>query len=297
MEILIVSGFLGAGKTTFINEFIQQQQKFENRKFAVLVNEFGDLSIDAEIIRKDSLEIIEIPSGCICCSLNASLPEAIDMVYEKIKPDVLLVEPSGVASPMNVLEAIERSKFAENFRMKAVICVVNASTFSDFIDDFGKFYVEQIRTADVVLINKADLVSDEEMREIEKEISKINPYAIAVRTQYCRHIPAISTRLNRLQSEERATGIILDSVSLAPKRKFTLHELEDFLKEMIDGKFGRIIRAKGFVECEGLCMFQISGKNYEIKTLKVDERNLAQITPKAVIIGSELKIDRLQDEF
>ncbi len=295
MDIMVVSGFLGAGKTTFILEFIKHQRE-ANKKFAILINEFGDLPIDGDIVRKEGLEVIELPSGCICCSLRASLPETIDEIFEKIRPDVLLIEPSGLATPLNVLDAIKNSRYLDKITVKPVLCIVDASAFQDFVDDFGKFYLDQIRTADIILINKIDTVSNDEINKIEEQIKEINPNAIVVRTYYCRFIPENGEHTFKSQSEE--TELIMESLSIIPKRNFRISEIEDFLNKVIEGKFGKIIRAKGFVECDGMYSFQISGKTYDL--IKIDEKfdvEDVKITPKAVFIGSGLKVNQIKSFF
>ena len=298
MNIIIVSGFLGAGKTTFINEFINRRI-VDGKRFVVLVNEFGDISIDGDLVRKDGLEVIEMASGCICCSLRASLPEAIDMIFERFEPDVLLIEPSGIATPGNVLNSIKSSKFSDEYAIKSVICIVDATSFFDFAEDFGEFYREQIRESDIILINKIDLIDETEIGRIEKEIEKINPNAIAVRTTFCRYIPENSDHSVMVKSTESNIELIMDSISVIPKRRFATEELKEILKDLIDGKFGRVVRAKGFVDCNELCMFQISGKNFEI--IRIDEKNSRGsnviLSPKAVFIGEDLKKQEIQRIF
>ena len=308
MDIIVVSGFLGAGKTTFILEFIKEYAENEGKRVAVLVNEFGELSIDGEVIRKGNLEIdevveiVELPSGCICCSLRASLPEAIDLIYESVKPDVLLIEPSGIATPANVLAAIKRCRHAGKYTIRPLIGIVDATVFQDFVDDFGEFYRNQVETADVLLVNKSDLVNDEELDEVERKVREVNPNALVVRTRFCRFIPEGCEHSAEVEYEESGPEIPLESLSAVPERKFRREELEEFLKKLVNGEFGRIIRAKGFVECDGLCMFQVAGGRYEIVEWmgggkgKQEVRN-PEPTPRAVFVGKELKVEELKRVF
>ncbi len=291
MDILIVSGFLGAGKTTFILEFVRQYEKKDKKKIAVIVNEFGDLSIDGDIIRKDGFDVIELPSGCICCSLRASLPEAVDMIFEKIKPEVLLIEPSGIATPSNILDAIKSCRHVREYRIKPVICIVDASSFHDFFGDFGKFYIDQIKTADMILINKIDLVESEKVDEIERELMRINYHAIVLRSEYCKNIAENVGERLETDYKSSESELILESTSFIPQKKFTADELERIIRDIAGGKFGNVIRGKGFVECDGLCMFQISGENFEIK--KIEE----SVKPKAVFIGDRLKTEKIKRLF
>ena len=285
MEIVVVTGFFGAGKTTFILQYMTNY----NGNVAVLVNEFGDLSIDGEVIKKGELEVIELPSGCICCSLRASLPETIDMIYENIKPDLLIIEPSGIATPGNVLSAIKDCKYAKEYIIKPVIGVVDSSTFWEFIDEFGKFYVDQIKTADIILLNKIDLVKLEDAERIEERLKILNPHALIVRTSYCKFFP--ENGVHERGVEDREFDVNLDALSIIPKKRFTKKELEGILSRIVGGEFGEMVRAKGFVECgENYYMFQISGKRYELVEWSSDK-------PKAVIIGIGLNKDGLRKLF
>jgi len=295
MEIIVVSGFLGAGKTTFILEYAKEQSE-RGKRIAILVNEFGDLSIDGDVIRRGGLEVVELPSGCICCSLRASLPETIDTIFEQFKPDVLLIEPSGIATPENVISGVKNSKHAERYRIMPLICIVDASSFNELIDDFGRFYREQIEAADVVLINKVDMVKDEEVDKIESHIRKINPYAMILKTVYSKITAEDWVQHKKAWKKEVKTSeIFLDYLSLIPKRKFRREELEKVLEDIADGRYGKVVRAKGFVESDGICMFQLSGRNYEI--VKLNSKEGEKVELKAVFIGKEMLTEKLREMF
>ena len=295
MEIIVVSGFLGAGKTTFIQKFVKKHQNYENRKFAILINEFGDIGVDGDILKNNGLEIIELPSGCICCSLRMSLPETIDRIFQEIKPDVLLIEPSGIATPYSVIEAIKNSKHAEKYRIKPLICVVDASAFQEMIGDFGKFYGEQIEAADVLLINKIDLVDDAELDKIEKRVQEINPSALTVRTSYCRTIPEVKEAAHKASGSGSDLDVFLETISISPVRHMSKNELEYAIQNVIEGRFGEVIRAKGFVNSDHMYLFQIFGKNYEIRIMKNGESG--DVLPKAVFIGHNLDSENLRKLF
>lgn len=284
MEILIVTGFFGAGKTSFIQQYLKKSDE----KVAILVNEFGDISIDGEIIRKGDLEVVELPGGCVCCTLRASIPDTVDRIHEDFAPDLLIIEPSGVATPGNVLSAIENCRYRENYRIRPVICLIDAVSFTEYLEEFGKFYRDQIETADIILINKTDLVDEHKLDEIERELDKINPEALTVRTIYGRFHPPGGEHKNK--TEDRDFDIHFDSVSVYPEKRFTLDELKKLLNRIVGGEFGRIIRGKGFVRCETYYKFQISGNEYEVERWK-------ETTPRAVFIGSDLNPEDIVNLF
>ncbi len=284
MEILIVTGFFGAGKTSFIQQYLKKS----GEKVAILVNEFGDISIDGEIIKKGDLEIVELPGGCVCCTLRASIPDTVDRIHEDFAPDLLIIEPSGVATPGNVLSAIENCRYRRNYRIRPVICLVDAVSFMDYLEEFGKFYVDQIQTADIILVNKTDLADKYRLDKIERELEKINPEALTVRTIYGRFHPPEGE--HKHMSEDIDFDIHFDSVSVNPEKRFTLDELESVLDRIVSGEFGRIIRGKGFVKCETYYKFQISGNEYELE-------RWTETTPRAVFIGSDLDPENIVNLF
>lgn len=122
MEIKLICGFLGAGKTTLVKNIIKES----NEKTAVLVNDFGNIDIDGELISQvGALNVIELPSGCICCSLRADLDIALSQIYTQIKPERLIIEPTGIATPSAILETLQEHKF---------------SKFFEFLGDYDTFF-------------------------------------------------------------------------------------------------------------------------------------------------------------
>ncbi|MGD1074788.1 MAG: GTP-binding protein, partial [Thermodesulfovibrionales bacterium] len=168
----IVCGLLGAGKTTFIRQFVKNGQG----KSVVLVNDFGSAGIDGEIFSVDGIESIELPSGCVCCSLQSDLIETIRRIIKNISPEHLLIEPSGVASPSGVLEALDILKIAS----VAVIGIVDATEFIDLHESkvYGTFFEDQILNSDLILVNKTDLAGEEMVNRTVALIEEINPKAI-----------------------------------------------------------------------------------------------------------------------
>ncbi len=288
MEIQIVSGFFGSGKTTFILNFLKKTEK----KVAVLVNEFGELSIDGDIIKTENdLEVVELPSGCICCSLRGSLPVTIDQIYESYMPDILLIEPSGIATPSNILVAIRDAKNSGDFTVKPVIGIVDASNFMDYLVEFGNFFRDQIETSDVILINKSDLVGEMTLDMITAKINEINPTAVIIRTSYCKFIPDVEGKRDILDVESKDYILDLVSVSITPGKAISEKGLKEFVQDLAEGKYGVVIRAKGFIMSDVYYTFQVSGGNWTFEKCK------KQVSPKAVIIGTDLKVKAITKFF
>lgn len=154
MKIKLICGFLGAGKTTLVKNLLKKYDE----KTAVLVNDFGNIGIDGEIISKaGALNVIELPSGCICCSLRADLDIALSQIYTQIKPERLIIEPTGIATPSAILETLRGHKFSKFFEIEAVVGIVDPANFFDFVDGYDNFFMDQILNSDIILVNKIDL--------------------------------------------------------------------------------------------------------------------------------------------
>lgn len=177
--VTILTGFLGSGKTTLLNRLIQGNPEI---KFAVIENEFGETSIDSELIVGADDSIYELSNGCVCCSLNDELQETLVRLFESnFDFDHLIIESTGVADP-NAIAASFLSEFCQtHFRLDGTICLVDAK----YIDEIRKqvpVAQKQLTFADVILINKVDLIEDNELAELIERIKSANRFAKVIET-------------------------------------------------------------------------------------------------------------------
>ena len=158
MEIQIVSGFLGAGKTTFLNKYLS----LLGGNTVVIENEFGDVGLDGELIQGD-LPVKELYAGCICCSLALDFQKGIKELAEQFHPDRIVIEPSGVGRLTDVVKACGRAKEKEgiDLRITKFIVILDITEFEDYIDGFGAFYLDQIQNAGLILLSHLEQVSKE----------------------------------------------------------------------------------------------------------------------------------------
>src|SRR3989344_4501751 len=164
--IAIISGYLGAGKTTLLRKIIENLDK----KFAILMNEFGEVSIDSQIIKGKNVDIQELTGGCVCCSLTGEFEAAIKEIIQKYHPEIIIVETTGVAEPDAIVFDVEEN--LKEVKLDTVIIIVDADSFIRF-PSIGKVGEAQIEVADVILLNKTDLVNESQIKEIENKIKKI----------------------------------------------------------------------------------------------------------------------------
>jgi len=183
MDILLIAGFLGAGKTTMIRHLLTFWVKGAG-KVAVIVNEFGKIGIDGELLSTPNVSIIELANGCICCTIKTDFSKAIQDIYHRGNPSFLIVEASGVSQPSDILDAPQDLSADHLANLRNIITVVDADFFK-VRGILGPFYENQIQCADILIVNKIDLVGDEILREIKRQIHKINPNANLVFGQHC----------------------------------------------------------------------------------------------------------------
>ena len=252
MKTTIVCGLLGSGKTTFIRRFVKQG----GEKTVVLVNDFGAAGIDGEIFSAGGIESVELPSGCVCCTLKYDLITTIRRIVKQFAPEHLLIEPSGVASPSGVLEALESAGAGP----ASVIGMVDVTEFVELYGSgmYGSFFRDQIENSDVILVNKTDLAGEAAIAAAERLIASINPRAIVLRTQNAEPthpLPRIET--TGLRGERRGPDKELQfksqghfrfqTMSFAITNRPVLEAFTAFFDDLAKGRFGSLARAKALV--------------------------------------------------
>src|SRR5208282_5147428 len=183
IPVTVLTGYLGAGKTTLLNRILTEDH---GRKFAVIVNEFGEIGIDNDLVVDADEEVFEMNNGCICCTVRGDLIRIIEgLMRRKGKFDAILVETTGLADPAPVAQTFfVDADVSKDARLDAIVTVADAKFLSDRLKDAPEAK-NQIAFADVILLNKVDLVSPAELEEVEARIRGINPYAKLHLTTRC----------------------------------------------------------------------------------------------------------------
>ena len=182
-KIDIVSGFLGAGKTTLIKKLLKEA--YQGEKLVLIENEFGEISIDGGFLKDSGVQISEMSSGCICCSLVGDFNKALKEVHEQFHPDRILIEPSGVGKLSDVIVAVENTvKDVPDMKLNSFVTVADATKVKIYMKNFGEFYNNQIESAGTIILSRTQKLSQEKLEAAVALLREKNPNAAILTTPW-----------------------------------------------------------------------------------------------------------------
>ena len=174
-ELYLISGFLGAGKTTLLQKLLREG--FAGQKVALVENDFGAVSLDAKLLKSGGYTVKELRAGCICCTLNGNFVSALVSLLRRVQPDVVLIEPSGVAKFSDVEALCRDHRLAALAVLKQKITVVDAANCASYCENFGAFFEDQVRCADTLVFSHSDAGTPQ--TEVAHRLAqKLNPHAV-----------------------------------------------------------------------------------------------------------------------
>jgi G3E family GTPase len=276
-KVFLITGFLGSGKTTLLNRIIARFPK--DKKLTILMNEFGEIGIDGTLVEGDDIDMMEISRGSIfCVCVKTDFIKGLYELNTKIKPDILLMESTGVANPSDLKRDLQLPIFNNRFQFKEQFCILDAVHFHDAFEAFASLE-KQIASSTVFIINKVDLATRESIDKIKQIVGEFHPDPVFIETTYSdipleqfffeelremnsSQSPSLEERTQRiLSASELETYIddLLDQPDLeitppdalvSVTYKWTGDDLSQ-IKAMADSMPSSVVRAKGFVEAEG----------------------------------------------
>ncbi|MEB3054787.1 GTP-binding protein [Bacillus pseudomycoides] len=253
VEIHILGGFLGSGKSTLLQNLLLAEKK-KNRKVAVLMNEIGEYSVDTDIIGKENI-LRELLKGCICCTLKDELEIQLHSLYQQERPDVIYIETTGVAHPIEVLDACLSPILAPYLDVKSIVVVLDAMRWLNrdtLSKNIQQLLNEQIKYGSHILINKSDLLKDEEKKKVLEEVAAINKHAKLYETQYCNISLEDIEGVELTENEEHETLHMKQHLHIQTMTyQFTKSIDQDQLYEWLSNLSQEIYRVKGFVKFYG----------------------------------------------
>jgi G3E family GTPase len=308
--VTILSGFLGSGKTSLLNRILAGSP---GARIAVLENEFGEISVDAELISAVREDIIELTNGCVCCSVRGDLSGAFETLAERMEKgdrfDRVLIETTGLADPGPVAQVFLMDGAAKrSFRLDAVVTVVDARQALDGVDDRGESKA-QIALADALIVNKTDLAKPEELDGLERWLATMNPGAKRLRAEYADvpldeilDIEAFDMSRAAEASGDAEAGVghddAIGSVGLAAERELDRERFTDWMAEVLTARGPRLLRVKGILAFSG------DGKRWIFEAVQMlnDLREgrawgAGKRESKIVFIGKDLDREELRRGF
>ncbi|MFK9092974.1 CobW family GTP-binding protein [Bacillus salipaludis] len=245
-EVYILSGFLGSGKTTLLKRLLEDERRV-GRRVAVMMNELGKISIDSDAIN-DDVALKELLGGCICCSIQDKLEAQLQGLLLDEQPDVIYIETTGAAHPVEVLDAILSPLFADKLVIKGIITTVDGTRWKErklLSPQLQQLILEQVRHADFIIINKMNELKDMEQANITFEIQGINPQARCLLTNYSNLSIAQLRKLSvSFEKESQKIDMNLTTFVYRFEKAINPMRFEEFLKDLPV----TIYRIKGYVK-------------------------------------------------
>ena len=269
MEVLLVAGFLGAGKTTLIRHLLTSPPKGLG-KLALLVNEVGKIGLDGSLLSGLNVDVVELTSGCICCSIKTDFFKAVEEIYHQFAPSHLIVEPTGVAQPGEILDVLSQAPVRDFCRVQGIVTIVDAGFFKAR-EMLGSFYDRQILSADVILLNKIDLVGGEVALGIEARLEEMNPRAKVFLTRNCSVEPArLFEGLSSAREKTGKAGFRDENLEHQGFQSFTFedHGIMDRTKliRFLESLPASLFRCKGWARFpDSSVIVNYSGGNYRLE--------------------------------
>lgn len=330
-KIDIVSGFLGAGKTTLIKKLLKEALGQE--KVVLIENEFGEIGIDGGFLKEAGIQVTEMNSGCICCSLVGDFGTALNEVVSKYAPDRIIIEPSGVGKLSDVIKAVQKEATNCRLSLNSFVTVADAKKCKMYMKNFGEFYNNQVEYAGTIILSRTEQMQDEKLQKTVELIREHNKKAAVITTPWeeldGERILSVMEEGNQLSRElfdeeeicpecghhhehgehhpenhhhdhehgehhHHHADEVFTSWGIETLKKFEEETLEKILKQLSEkDSFGTILRAKGIVESEDKSWihFDLVPGEYEIR------RGDADYTGRICVIGAKLDTEKIQEFF
>jgi G3E family GTPase len=285
--ITLITGPLGSGKTTLLRHILA----VEPGKIAIVMNEFGEIAIDTKVIEGKNVRIAELGGGCVCCSLLGEFEAAVNEIIEKITPERIVVETTGLAEPealmFNIQEALPQC------RLDGVVSVIDADMFIRF-PELGHTTRLQIEGADMLLLNKIDLVESVQIEPLETKLRGNNPTAAIVRTERCRIDQELLFgigRERRIAPPEHRHHSEFESFVFTSSKIFS----RDCVESFVNGLPASVVRAKGFIcFADGTQLFNFVAGRWELEAFESDRTELVFIG-RNIVVEKEMILRALNE--
>jgi len=329
-KIDVFSGFLGAGKTTLIKKLLAEA--FKGEKIVLIENEFGEISIDGGFLKESGVEISEMSSGCICCSLVGDFSKALKEVNEQFKPDRILIEPSGVGKLSDVIAAVEKTiADCPELKLNSAVTVCDGTKARIYIKNFGEFYNNQVESARTIILSRTQKLSQDKLEAVVAMLREKNPAAAIITTPWdelsgdtilsaMEKISMAQQLLEKVRAMSRAAegehhhehehhhdhgpdcdcgchghhaDEVFSSWGTETPKVFSAEGIEKILAALDSGDYGTILRAKGIVRGQNDSWIEF---DYVPEEHEI-RSGKADYTGRLCVIGSQLNEEAVAQLF
>lgn len=290
MKLLIISGFLGAGKTTLIKHMAEKC----DQPFAVLENEYGEIGVDGDDLKEKKLNVYELAEGCICCSMKGNFTSSLLTIQGALNPDYLVVEPSGVGMLGAIIKNVQPlEKF--DIHLLPPITLVDAAAWAMGIGEFGPYYEDQIKNASLLIVTKNDKLSPAQHQQLRQWLTTLNPKAQIVEQDYRLMDPKWFHNLFHQQWDPSTTST--PTVGIQRPTQLTLTHITvptaehcvEVLQRTLQKEFGNVLRLKGFAPIQGQWgHFDVAADRWGLEPCEPHEPS------RVILIGKDLDKAKLQ---
>lgn len=269
-EIYVISGFLGAGKTTLIQKLLGET--FKKEKIVLIENDFGEISVDAALLKSGGVEVKEMNSGCICCSLSGDFVKAVKEIVERFHPDKIIIEPSGVGKLTDIMKACADPLIQSLAKVKTKITVVDVKRCKMYLDNFGEFFEDQIQNADVILLSRTEDFPNK-VNDALRLIQSLKAHSVILSRPWdqigadeilfpshkraehydhshesgCHHHGTHDHGNHCSCKHNHSAEDIFNTVTIRTARIFSIEDLRTRISKMEHNAKGTVLRAKGIV--------------------------------------------------
>ena len=330
-KIDIISGFLGAGKTTFIKRLLAT--KLKDEKVVLIENEYGEVSVDSDMLNDTGIEIKELSQGCICCSLVGDFSKSLNEVIKTYNPDRILIEPSGVGKLSDVVKAVKDAGLEDE--INSLVCMVDAKKAKMYDKNFGEFFIDQIKNAQTVILSRTDVCKPETLQQALEIIRKHNEACVLVTTpismltddELLKAYEGFDVKLlddfdlehhdeecscgchdhehhhhdhdeecccgHNHDHEHHHADEVFTSVGIETVKKYDMTLIAEILDKMANGDYGQIVRAKGIISDLDNNWFVFNLTPEEVEILPTNPIHMGKI----VVIGSHICEETIKGLF
>jgi G3E family GTPase len=300
IKVDIISGFLGAGKTTLIKKLLSS---YKEEMVVLIENEFGEIGVDGEIIERDGFEVFEISSGCICCIMQKDFIEVLERIIKEYNPDRIVIEPTGISILSDIVEIFKKDEFKYICSINSLITVVDSLNYLEQHETFGEFFEDQISNAKTLMLSKVQYIDENKMTNIINSLRELNHDADIIMDVWAeltlegiRNIAADGIKIDFTElvhaKHRPCRENEFDTFAIETKRKYSKTEALKLLDELKDPKYGKVLRGKGFLKGnDGYIEFSYTNGRYEIN------EGITKSSGRLCLIGKSLNNEELKKLF